>query len=157
MFLRAYRHDDKRQLQQLFFDTVHTVNSHDYAPDQLNAWAPAEPDRDAWARLDEQFCFVVECQKLLVGFISMTAEGVIDFLYVHKDFQRKGIALALFRQTERLARKRDLSILRAEVSITARSFFEKNGFAVISDNRKLLRGVEFLNYKMEKSLPQPAH
>jgi putative acetyltransferase len=156
MFLRAYRHDDKRSLQQLFFETVHTVNARDYAPEQLNVWAPPEPDRETWARLDHQFCFVVEFQKVLVGFISMTGDGVIEFLFVHKNFQGKGIASALFKQVERLARKKGIFHLKAEVSITARGFFEKNGFAPVAESRKMLQGMEFLHYKMEKTLPHPA-
>lgn len=156
MFLRAYRHNDKRQLQQLFFDTVHTVNARDYSPEQLDAWAPAEPDRDAWARLDHQFCFVVEFQKSLVGFISLTPEGLIDFLFVHKDFQGQGIASALFKQVERLARKKRIPVLRTDASLTARHFFEKNGFAVTAENRKMLRGSEFLNFRMEKRLAMSA-
>jgi len=154
MFLRAYRHDDKRSLQRLFFDTVHSVNARDYTPEQLDAWAPAEPDRDSWTRLDQQICFVVECQKALVGFIGLTPDGLIDFLFVHKDFQGKGIASALLKQVERLARKRGITFLSTESSITARHFFEKNGFSVSSENKKTVRGVEFLNYKMEKPLPQ---
>lgn len=154
MFLRAYRHDDKRQLQQLFFDTVHTVNARDYSPEQLAAWAPTEPDREAWARLDHQYCFVVEFQKVIVGFISVTKEGLIDLLFVHKDFQGKGIASALFKQAERLARKKGFTVLRTESSITAHGFFEKVGFSTTAENRKTLRGVEFLNYKMEKPMPQ---
>lgn len=154
MFLRAYRHDDKRSLQRLFFDTVHTVNARDYTPEQLDAWAPAEPDRDSWARLDYQTCFVVECQKSLVGFISLAPDGLIDFLFVHKDFQAKGIASALLKQLERVARKHSILFLYTESSITARHFFEKNGFTVSMENRKTVRSVEFLNYKMEKPLPQ---
>lgn len=156
MFLRAYRHDDKRHLQQLFFDTVHTINARDYAPDQLTAWAPVEPDREAWARLDRQICFVVECQKEIVGFISLTAEGVIDFLFVHKNFQGKGIASALFKQVERVARKKGIATLSAEASITAKGFFEKQGFHVTGEQCKTLRGVDFLNFKMEKPISQGA-
>ncbi len=154
MFLRTYRHEDKKQLQQLFFDTVHAVNARDYSPEQLDAWAPAEPDRDIWARLDRQFCYVVECQKMLVGFASVTTDGVFDFLYVHKDFQGKGIATALLKQVERLARKKGVAKLRAEASITARGFFEKNGFVILHENRKILRGQEMLSFIMEKPLPQ---
>lgn len=155
MFLRTYRHEDKRSLQQLFFETVHAVNARDYTPQQLDVWAPAEPDREAWARLDRQASFVVEFQKILVGFISLSDSGEIDFLFVHKDFQGKGIASALYKQVERLARKKGMSLIRTEASISARGFFEKNGFAVVAENRKILRGMEFLNYKMEKPLPQP--
>ena len=71
------------------------------------------------------FCFVVEYQKMLVGFASLTDEGALDFLYVHKDFQGKGIATALLKQVERIARKKGMAMLRTEASITARGFFEK--------------------------------
>lgn len=156
MFLRAYRHDDKRQLQQLFFDTVHKVNARDYSPDQLDAWAPLEPDRESWARLDDQFCFVVELQKMPVGFASLTREGLLDFLFVHKDFQGRGIATALLQQVERLAKKKGIERLQTESSLTARGFFEKNGFVLLSENKKLLHGQEFANFSMEKSLAQSA-
>ncbi|MCE7926180.1 MAG: GNAT family N-acetyltransferase [Haliscomenobacteraceae bacterium CHB4] len=156
MFLRAYRHDDKRQLQQLFYDTVHTVNARDHSPEQINAWAPAEPDREVWARLDQQYSFVVAFQKTIVGFISLTNKGEIDFLYVHKDFQGKGIASALLKQVERLARKRGISVLYAAASATARGFFENNGFVTLAEQRLMLRGTEIANFKMEKRLPLPA-
>ncbi|MBV6443163.1 MAG: putative N-acetyltransferase YafP [Saprospiraceae bacterium] len=156
MFLRAYRHDDKRQLQQLFYDTVHTVNARDHSPEQINAWAPAEPDREVWARLDQQYSFVVAFQKTIVGFISLTNKGEIDFLYVHKDFQGKGIASALLKQVERLARKRGISVLYAAASATARVFFENNGFVTLAEQRLMLRGTEIANFKMEKRLPLPA-
>ena len=152
MFLRAGRPDDKRQLQQLFYETVHTINARDYAPGQLDAWAPAEPDREAWSRLDRQQYFVVECQKKPVGFISLSSEGLIDFLFVHKDHQGKGIASALCKQVERVARKKGISVLKTEASITARGFFEKNGFSLLEENRKILRNMEFVNYRMEKAL-----
>lgn len=152
MFLRAGRPDDKRHLQQLFYDTVHTINARDYSPGQLEAWAPAEVDREAWARLDRQQVFVVECQKKQVGFISLSEDGLIDFLFVHQDFQGKGIASALYKQVERVARKKGMHILKTEASITARGFFEKCGFALLTETRKSLRGQEFINYRMEKIL-----
>jgi putative acetyltransferase len=84
----------------------------------------------------------------------MTDEGVIGFLYVHKDFQGRGIASALYKQAERLAKKKGLTRLVTDVSITARAFFEKNGFVVTVEQRKALRGREFLNFRMEKKLPR---
>lgn len=152
MFLRAYRPSDKRHLQQLFYDTVHTVNARDYTPEQLDIWAPAEPRREAWARLDEQFCFVVEAQKVIVGFVGMTHDGLVDFLFVHQDYQGKGIAATLLKYVERLARKKGIAELRTEASVTARGFFEKKGFSVLGENRRMLNGVEFLNHQMIKRL-----
>jgi len=156
MFLRPYRPADKRYLQQLFFDTVHAVNARDYSPEQLNAWAPEEPDREVWARLDNQYCFIVEYQKIIVGFTSLSLDGHVDFLYVHKDFQGRRIANNLLKQIERLARKKGLNCLATEASVTARGFFEKAGFIVLRENRKLLDGIAFRNFTMEKMLLQPA-
>lgn len=156
MFLRPFRPADKRTLQQLFFDTVHTVNARDYSQEQLDIWAPEEPNREAWARLDVQFCFIVEYQKIIVGFASLSQEGLIDFLFVHKDFQGRGIASTLLKQLERIARKRGLTQLTTEASITALGFFEKIGFKTISENKKILRGTEFRNFLMQKPLPLSA-
>ena len=152
MFLRPFRPSDKRQLQQLFYDTVHAVNGSDYTPEQLDVWAPLEPDREAWSRLDTQHCFVVESQKLIVGFASLEKDGEVDMLYVHKDFQGRGIAKTLLKQLERLARKSELPEMTTQASITARGFFESMGFKLISEQRKSLRGLEFLNFRMAKPL-----
>jgi putative acetyltransferase len=156
MFLRPYRPTDKRHLQQLFFDTVHTVNARDYTPEQLMVWAPVEPDRDLWTSMETQHCFIVEHQKVIVGFTSLSQEGWLNFLYVHKDFQGRGIASNLLKQLERLARKKGFECLKTEASITARGFFEKTGFRVLTENRKTKNGQEIRNFTMEKSLPKTA-
>ena len=38
MFIRAYQPDDCRELAELFYHTVHTVNAGDYTEEQLDAW-----------------------------------------------------------------------------------------------------------------------
>ncbi len=152
MFLRAYRPEDKSYLQQLFFSTVHTVNAGDYTPEQLAIWAPNVPDRRFWSLLDGQVCFVVENQKLPVGFIGLAGDGDINLLYVHADFQGRGIANALYKQVERLVRKRGLGLLQVTSSITARAFFEKKGFDLLGEVQEMRQGVEFLHYKMAKAL-----
>lgn len=156
MFLRPYRPSDKRSLQVLFFDTVHAVNARDYTPKQLEVWAPTVPDREAWARLDVQHCFVVEFRKTVVGFASLDPVGMVDFLYVHKDFQGRGIATTLLKQLERLARKKKHPALQAEASITARIFFEKVGFMLVSEGKKEVSGLEFHTFLLEKVLFPPS-
>ena len=39
MIIRKYKSTDCKYLAQLFYDTVHSVNSKDYSKEQLNAWA----------------------------------------------------------------------------------------------------------------------
>ena len=43
MEIWEYRPEDCAELTRLFYDTVHTVNSKDYIPDQLDAWADGKP------------------------------------------------------------------------------------------------------------------
>lgn len=50
MILRPYRPSDLRELAELFYDTVHTVNAGDYTAEQLDAWADGAPDLEEWGR-----------------------------------------------------------------------------------------------------------
>jgi putative acetyltransferase len=46
--------------------------------------------------------------------------------------------------------------LFAEVSTTARPFFEANGFVVLAPQVVTVRGVDFVNYRMERVLGERA-
>jgi putative acetyltransferase len=39
-----------------------------------------------------------------------------------------------------------------EASVTARPFFERNGFRVVLEQRASCRGVEIINFEMEKRI-----
>lgn len=154
MFLRASKREDKRRLQQLFFQTVHTVNARDHTPEQLAAWAPDEADKSVWELFDNQQSFVVEKKKELLGFASLSSEGQLTFLYVHPSEQGKGIGRALLRQIERYARKQGFAAIGAEVSTSAQSYFDKKGFVVLEEKIVLIRGVSVTRFRMEKALCQ---
>ena len=128
MFLRAYRRNDKRHLQQLFFEVVHNISHQDYTTDDLGRWAPVVPDREIWNRLDEQFCYVVEHHKSIVGFGSLNTSGMLEWLYVHPRHQGKGIAKALLRQIERQVRKQNRPTITAFVTTNASDFFQYMGY-----------------------------
>ena len=44
MKLREYHQNDCKETLNLFYDTVHSVASADYAGSQLDAWAPKNTD-----------------------------------------------------------------------------------------------------------------
>ena len=48
MIIRKYKSTDCKYLAQLFYDTVHSVNSKDYSKEQLNAWATGNIDLKQW-------------------------------------------------------------------------------------------------------------
>ena len=148
MRIRRYSPDDLKEIVQLFYDTVHSVNAKDYSEKQLNAWAPGAVDEQAWnvSFLEHDTRVAVEDGRI-IGFADMDASGYLDRLYVHKDCQGKGVASALCDVLEQTARA-DCFVVHA--SITARSFFEHRGYHVVKEQRVERRGERLTNYVMMK-------
>lgn len=150
--VRPYRDADASELLSLFKDTIRRVNSRDYSPEQIAAWASDENDVKAWTtRFDGRFVLVAESGGRVVGFTDLETDGHIDRFYVSADCQRQGVGRTLLGQLIVEARRRNLLRLFTEASITARPFFERFGFVVDLEQTVVARGVEFCNYRM--SLP----
>nr|WP_325180572.1 GNAT family N-acetyltransferase [uncultured Oscillibacter sp.] len=154
MTIRAYRPSDLPEITELFYDTVHTVNVGDYTAEQLDAWADGSPDLAEWGRtLLEHVALVAVEGETLVGFGDMDRSGYLDRLYVHKDFQRRGIASALCDALEAAV---EAERIVTHASITARPFFESRGYQMARERQVVRRGVTMTNYRMEKQRPVPA-
>jgi putative acetyltransferase len=67
----------------------------------------------------------------------------------------RGIGRSLYEAAERAARSWNLGRIFTEASVTARPFFERRGFRVVSERRVWRRDVELRNLAMEKSLSPP--
>ena len=147
MILREYRPADCPQLADLFYHTVHTVNTKDYTEEQVNAWATGQVDLEAWDRsFREHYTVIAEENGLLVGFGDIDQTGYLDRLYVHKDFQGRGIATALCNRLEQAV----AGSIVTHASLTARPFFEKRGYTVLREQQVERHGVRLTNYVMEK-------
>lgn len=148
MYLRSYQAQDCKYLAALFYDTVHCVNAGDYSEAQLNAWASGTVDFDRWDASLSAHCSVVAVEnERIVGFGDMDATGYLDRLFVHKDYQRQGIATAI---CDRLERSVSAPKFSTYASITAKPFFEKRGYHVTKTQQVQRNGVLLTNYVMEK-------
>ncbi|WPS88376.1 GNAT family N-acetyltransferase [Brevibacillus halotolerans] len=156
MIVRMYTESDTEHLVSLFYDTVHSIAAHDYSPEQLNAWAPADEQMNKLISWPESLrlnrTYVAEINGTIVGFCDMTIQGYLDRLYVHKDFQRQGIASRLLRCVEKEAKKLGLTTITTHASITAKPFFESHGYESIEAQTVVRRGILLGNYQMQKSL-----
>ncbi len=147
MLLRPYRTEDCPALTKLFYQTVHTVNAKDYTPPQLDAWADGHPDLAAWdSSLSAHLSLVAVCDGVIAGFADMVPDGYLDRLYVHRDFQRQGIATALCDALEQAVP----GPYETHASITARPFFEQRGYRVVRQQQVLRKGIVLTNYVMRK-------
>lgn len=154
MILRSYRPSDLQALARLFYDTVHTVNARDYTPAQLEVWATGTVDLEGWNRsLSQHRTLVAEIGGTIAGFGDMDDTGYLDRLYVHKDYQSRGVATAICDALERGA---GAARFTTHASITARPFFEKRGYRVLREQQVERQGLLLTNYVMEKpAAPSP--
>lgn len=150
--LRRYRSDDLPAIVALFRDTVRRVNVLDYTPEQVMAWAPDEIDPVRWAGMADRFTIIAESDGEVVGFTDLEPDGHIDRFFVHADRQRIGVGKVMIAEIVAEADRLGLPRLYSEVSITARPFFESQGFTVLAGQEVEVRGVRFLNYRMERRL-----
>ncbi len=71
---------------------------------------------------------------------------------LHKDFQRKGIATLLLSEVEQIAEQYGVTQITSEVSLTARTFFEKKGYEVVKAQKYRTNKLELTNFVMRKIL-----
>ena len=145
--IRKYRQSDCKELTELFYNTVHTVNAKDYTKEQLDVWATGQVDLEKWnLSLQEHYSIVAVENGIIVGFGDIDKTGYLDHLFVHADYQRKGIATAICDQLEQFIKKN----ITTHASITARPFFEKRGYNVKKEQQVERMGGFLTNYVMIK-------
>ena len=148
MIIRKYSSPDCKHLVALFYDTVHNVNSKDYTLEQLNAWTSGSDEFDEWDRsFSDHYTIVVEIDGTIVGFGDIDSSGYLDRLYVHKDYQRKGIATLICNNLEKNFPK-----VSTHSSITAKHFFLNRGYIVVKEQQVLRKGILLTNYVMTKTI-----
>lgn len=144
--------DRAKAITDLFSSTIKAVNSADYNPHQIMIWSSGN-DISVWRKkISEQYFITAEHEGKLVGFASLAIDGLVDMFFVHKDFQRKGIGSQLLKEIEKNAIRLNIKRLYAEVSITAKPFFESQGFKLIKVFIKTFKETEFEDNLMEKYL-----
>jgi len=150
---RLARKNDLGEIQKLFVDTITSVCRDDYSSEQIRVWTSSVKNKDRWGKkILEEYFLVAENEAQIVGYASLEGVEHLDLLYVHKDFQRQGIASTLYELIEKEAITRGAVQLHSDVSITAKQFFIKKGFIVVEEQKKIIESVEITNYQMVKEL-----
>ncbi|MDA6071219.1 GNAT family N-acetyltransferase [Flavobacterium sp. AC] len=144
---------DLKEMQEMYIETIQWICKNDYNPLQINAWVSGLNDTERWLKvIHSQYVLLALVDDKIVGYGTLKDGNYIDFFCVHKDFQRQGIADKIFSELEIEAKKENAKTISADVSITAKPFFEKKGFNTKAEQKNIRLGVELINYKMEKEL-----
>jgi len=153
--IRAASVTDIKELNELYQSTILNVNSRDYSQEEVEDWASCGNDIKKWEeQLAGDFYFVVaeNEEKRIVGFASIRNDGYLHLLFVHKNFQSQGVASLLYKNAEEYAAENKITKIFSEVSITARGFFEKQGFMVDEEQRRTANKLSLKNFKISKMI-----
>ena len=150
--IRNFEISDTGALWSIFYNTVRMVNIQDYSLAQVQAWASDSIDPAIWqSMLIQNDPFVALMNNTIVGYADLQQDGLIDHFFVHHAFQKQGVGNALMQHIIDAANERDLVSLHANVSKTAKPFFERFGFVVIKEQTVELRNELFTNFLMQNS------
>ncbi len=150
MEIRPYKPIDLEQIAQLFYETVHAVNIIDYTERQVNAWATGNINLKEWGTsFLKHLTYVATEKDMIIGLGDIDETGYLDRIYVHKDFQGRGVATAI---CNRLENEIGTKCITVHASITAKPFFEKRGYHTIKSQEVEKQGIFLTNYIMAKKL-----
>lgn len=152
--VRIYQNGDHPFIGRIYHEAIHRLACRDYTREQLNAWAGNKADPEKWnrdwqARCERKLPFVKVLDGCVIGFIELDLGGHIDCTFVDPDHVGQGVMDEIMAEVKREAVRLELPKLFAEVSITARKFFERQGFAWVRDNTAVIGEVELANFIME--------
>lgn len=152
--IRQLEENDIPEMQELFRSTVLNVNTRHYTKEEAEDWASCGNNAEHWKELisSNNFIGAFDGQNRMIGFSSMNRHGHLHSMFVHKDWQNKGVATQLLSEVERIARQYGVKEITSEVSITAKPFFEKNGYQVMKEQKQKANRLELTNFAMYKLL-----
>lgn len=143
--------EDVFEVKDLFQNTVLSVNRADYTQAEVEDWAFCGNNMDKWINA-YYFIVALNQESRIIGFASISSEGYLYSMFVHKDFQRQGVASILLYDIECYGRRCKFAEIQADVSLTARPFFEKRGYQVVEEQFRRTYQLELINFKMQMDL-----
>lgn len=152
MKVRRYEPSDLESVARVFTASVHALAADHYDTSQRAAWAPPSPDLEAWkSRMERQDALVAEDENgAIAGFIAYDRGGHVDLIFTAPEHARKGVATLLYQSAEADLAIRGVTALFTEASITARPFFESQGFRTVKQETVHREAVTLERYVMRK-------
>ena len=145
---------DIPELSAMFKATLRAINKADYTPEEIEDWGSCGDNIQHLTDLITNLYFVVALNESdqIIGFTSIQKDGYLHSMFIHKDYQRKGVASFLLSMAEKFAKEHRIQTITSEVSITAKPFFEKKGYNVVYEQKRKANILCLTNYWMEKVL-----
>jgi GNAT superfamily N-acetyltransferase len=148
--VRPIKLADLDKIEQLIKDTILKTNTKDYVKPVIDFMLGVDPFRPRNTRHERDY-FVAVDDAGICGIIGLKDNEVKTF-FVDSAHHGKGIGTALLAHVEKLISARGYPTSKVFSSVSARGYYEKQEYGVISeDSSKAGEGI-MLRYYMEKTL-----
>ncbi len=152
MYVRKFKASDAREVARMHRSTIRFVNSKDYPPKQIAVWSGRTSAKRFRDSINMFFRFVAVDKSKIVGFGDFKKDGELAGLYVHKNYQGRGVGFLLLKKIEKSARKKYIKKLFCYSTITAKDFYKKHGYRIIKKIKFPIKNQKLTVYKMSKFL-----
>lgn len=98
------------------------------------------------------FIVAVNQQSQIVGFSSITSQGYLHSMFVHKDFQGKGIATMLLEEIERYAITAGIMRITSGSELDCSPFLWKKGYIVKEEQKRKANQLSLTNFWMAREM-----
>lgn len=134
MKIRLYKDEDAAEVARLHRNTIRHVNNQDYSPETIAVWSGKTSAKKFRDSADKCVRFVAVENEKIVGYADHSLEGEFWGLYVHKDYQKKGVGSQLLQKTETSLRDSGFSDITIKSTLTAKEFYQKQGYTFVKND-----------------------
>ncbi|WP_299246765.1 GNAT family N-acetyltransferase [uncultured Aquimarina sp.] len=140
-------------MQRLFYQTVTIYGSKIFTKEEVKIFSRLALDKKHWIqKFTEDFVYNAKLNGEVVGSFALSKDGVIEYIFVHQNYQGRGIAKELYKTLESVAEDADMGILTTRINMSTKDFFKKNGFEIIKNIEKVAGGEDVVTYNGVKNL-----
>ncbi|WP_299216000.1 GNAT family N-acetyltransferase [uncultured Aquimarina sp.] len=140
-------------MQRLFYQTVTIYGSKIFTKEEVKIFSRLALDKKHWIeKFTEDFVYNAKLNGEVVGSFSLSKDGVIEYIFVHQNYQGRGIAKELYKTLENIAEEANIGILTTRINMSTKDFFKKNGFEIIKNIEKVAGGEDVVTYNGVKNL-----
>ena len=134
--------------------TIKTINSRDYSPSQIKVWSQRTTAKRHKTHPYLNYKYVATIKNKIVGFANFTPApiGIIEGLYIHKNFQSMGIGRKLLQVVEKAGKKNGVKQFQLSSTITAKDFYLKNNYKIVKKQYHKIGNKRLIVYLMKKKL-----
>ena len=146
MRVRLFTDTDAEQVSHVIRTSMLEANKDDYPASILKPLHDYFSPSKIKILANERYFLIAEEEGVVVGTGSLE-NGQILTLFVHPEYQNRGVGCELLKKLEQQAREEGLKILEVYASITGMGFYAKNGYKKIKEIQSEHAGKQILMKK----------